>query len=34
MDLLMPDIGEVVGGSVREERLDVLESTLKKYSIK
>ncbi|XP_019863373.1 PREDICTED: probable asparagine--tRNA ligase, mitochondrial [Amphimedon queenslandica] len=29
MDLLMPNIGEVVGGSVREERFDILENTLK-----
>ena len=34
MDLLMPNIGEVIGGSVREERLDVLENTLKKYLLK
>ena len=28
MDLLLPFIGEVVGGSVREDRLDVLESRI------
>ena len=29
MDILFPDIGEIVGGSQREERLEVLEKELK-----
>lgn len=29
MDLLVPQIGEVIGGSVREEKLDVLEKRMK-----
>jgi asparaginyl-tRNA synthetase len=29
MDLLVPRIGELVGGSQREERLDVLEARIK-----
>jgi len=28
-DLLVPQVGEIIGGSVREERLDVLESRMK-----
>jgi asparaginyl-tRNA synthetase len=28
MDLLVPGIGELIGGSQREERLDILEQTI------
>ena len=27
MDLLVPDVGEIIGGSQREERHDVLQAT-------
>ncbi|NOY68117.1 MAG: asparagine--tRNA ligase [Deltaproteobacteria bacterium] len=33
MDVLMPGIGEIIGGSQREERLDILESRMKKTGI-
>ena len=33
MDILFPGIGEIVGGSQREERLDVLKSRIKKLKI-
>jgi len=33
MDVLMPRIGEVIGGSQREERLDVLESRMKEMGL-
>lgn len=33
MDILVPKIGEIVGGSAREERLDVLESKLKAHQL-
>ena len=29
MDVLVPHFGEIIGGSQREERLDVLESRMK-----
>ena len=33
MDILFPDIGEIVGGSQREERYDVLVDKIKKFNI-
>ncbi len=33
MDILFPGIGEIVGGSQREERLDVLQSRMKDFDI-
>jgi len=33
MDVLVPQIGEIIGGSQREERLEVLESRLEEMSI-
>lgn len=33
MDILFPGIGEIVGGSQREERLDVLQARMKKLNI-
>jgi asparaginyl-tRNA synthetase len=33
MDVLVPGIGEIVGGSQREERLDVLEQNLRRHAL-
>ena len=33
MDILFPGIGEIVGGSQREERLDVLEKRIEELDI-
>jgi len=33
-DLLVPGIGELIGGSQREERLDVLEESIKMFGLK
>lgn len=33
MDVLVPGIGEIIGGSQREERLDVLEEQMKRHGI-
>ncbi len=33
MDVLVPGIGEIVGGSQREERLDVLEANLRRHDL-
>ncbi len=34
MDLLVPGVGELVGGSQREERMDVLAQSLEKFGLK
>ena len=33
MDVLVPGIGEIVGGSQREERLDVLQSNMRRHGL-
>lgn len=33
VDLLVPGVGELVGGSQREERLDVLLESIKKFGL-
>lgn len=33
MDLLVPQVGELIGGSQREERLDVLQSKFKEFDL-
>jgi asparaginyl-tRNA synthetase len=33
MDVLVPGVGEIIGGSQREERFDVLESNMKEKGL-
>lgn len=33
MDVLLPEVGEIIGGSQREERLEVLESAMRKQGL-
>lgn len=33
MDVLVPDVGEIIGGSQREERLDILESKMERAGL-
>ena len=34
MDLLVPDVGEIIGGSQREERYDVLQERIAEMGLK
>lgn len=34
MDLLVPGVGEIIGGSQREERIDVLNESIEKFGLK
>ena len=33
MDVLLPEVGEIIGGSQREERLDVLEARIRELGM-
>ena len=33
MDVLVPKVGEIIGGSQREERLDILEGRMKEQGL-
>jgi asparaginyl-tRNA synthetase len=33
MDVLVPGVGEIIGGSQREERLDVLQSRMREHGL-
>ena len=33
MDILVPKVGEIIGGSQREERLDVLEARMREQGL-
>jgi asparaginyl-tRNA synthetase len=34
MDMLVPGVGELIGGSQREERLDVLNQAIEEFGLK